>query len=338
MVIPHNKPTLGQAEIAASSRVIESGWVAQGPEVEKFENTLSSYHGLPQGHSVALSSGTSSIYMALHALSAKGKKVAIPAYSCSSLRHAVSMIGATEILIDTFPNSPNIDIGILNKSSADIVIVPHMYGIPANIEKINKNIKVIEDCAQSLGARFIENPVGTMGDISIFSFYATKMITTGGQGGAVLSKNKNYIETIKDYRNFDYRNDNKSRFNFQMTDLQASIGIEQLNKLDYFLKKRNDIFSIYKSFELPMLQAPPWLRHVKYRAILKTSQQDKIIQHLKKNNIHSIIPIEGWEILGDEKEYVNSHNFSKVTISIPIYPSLTEEEAKLIAKKVKEVI
>ena len=87
-----------------------------------------------------------------------------------------------------------------------------------------------------------------------------------------------------------------------------------------------------------MLQAPPWLRHVKYRAILKTSQQDKIIQHLKKNNIHSIIPIEGWEILGDEKEYVNSHNFSKVTISIPIYPSLTEEEAKLIAKKVKEVI
>ncbi len=99
-MILHNKPTFGKEEEQAAIRVIRSGWVAQGKEVESFENEFCNYLGLPDGHAVALSSGTAALFMALWVLKAKGKKVAFPVYSCSALRNAVAMTGADEILSD----------------------------------------------------------------------------------------------------------------------------------------------------------------------------------------------------------------------------------------------
>ena len=142
-MIEHNKPTLGKQEQQAVSKVLESGYIAQGLEVERFENEFCDFLGLPQGHSVALSSGTSALFMALWSLDAKNKSVAIPVYVCSSLRNAVAMAQAKEILIDNAIDSPNICLNKLKNSNADIAIVPHMFGLPNKIQSI-KDIDVIE--------------------------------------------------------------------------------------------------------------------------------------------------------------------------------------------------
>ena len=196
--------------------------MAQDKEVESFENEFCDYIGLPHGSAVALSSGTSSLFLALKVLNAKEKKVVFPGYVCSALRHAVAMAGGVEKTIDNGTNSPNIEMDSVTKSSSDLSIIPHMYGIPIEIKDTNG--LVIEDCCQALGAQVDKKMVGLQGDVAIFSFYATKLMTSGGQGGMFVSKYQDYVDAVRDYREFDYRNDSKTRFNFKMTDLQAAIG------------------------------------------------------------------------------------------------------------------
>src|SRR5688500_9283517 len=109
-MIPHNKPTLDDTEIQAASRVLGSGWLAQGAEVEAFENALCDFLQLPPGHAVALSSGTAALFMGLWVLDARRKSVALPVYACSALRNAVAMAGAMEVLLDVGDDGPNLDL------------------------------------------------------------------------------------------------------------------------------------------------------------------------------------------------------------------------------------
>lgn len=324
-MIPHNRPTLGKEEELASSRVLQKGWLSQGEEVQKFEDEFCDFLGLPHGHAVALSNGTASLYLALHVLNAENKKILFPAYVCSALRHAVFMANGKEQLIDISPNSPNISKKDVNNIEHDISIIPHMYGIPIDIE--NNHNSVIEDCCQALGAKINNEYVGLKGDIAIFSFYVTKLMTSGGQGGMFISKNKELVDAARDYREFDLRNDTKKRFNFQMTDLQAAIGREQLKKLPSFLKKREEIFNIYKKEGFTLLDTDDAKKSpVRYRAIIKTSDPLKMINNLEANGIKAIIPTEDWEILGPNQLFPNSLKLSRETVSIPVYPSLTISE------------
>ncbi len=329
-MIPHNKPTIGEEEEAAALRVLRSGQLAQGIEVEEFENEFCEFVGLSRGHAVAVSSGTASLYLALLALKASGKEVFFPGYVCSAIRNATGMIGGNEKIVDVASNSPNIDIEKIGRDK--ISIIPHMYGIPVDLSG-HENLHVIEDCAQALGAKVNEISVGLQGDIGVFSFYVTKLITTGGQGGIVISKNKEYIETIRDYREFDFRRDTKKRFNFQMTDLQAAIGREQLKKLPIFLKRREEIFQRYKKAGLDLLDVRVQDTHispVRYRAVMKTQQPDRIIDSLRDIGVRSIIPTEDWEIMGSHQLLPKSIELSKHTVSLPIYPTLSDSDVDTI--------
>ena len=280
-MIPHNLPTIGIEEEDAALRVIRSKQLSQDKEVELFENEFCDYLGLPHGYAVALSSGTSSLFLALRILNGENKKILFPSYVCSALRHAVAMVNGEEKLIDISSNSPNISMSDINDNSHDLSIIPHMYGIPINFE--NKSNPVIEDCCQALGAKVNNQFVGLKGDIGIFSFYVTKLMTSGGQGGMLISNNKKYVDAARDYREFDLRNDNKKRFNFQITDLQAAIGREQLKKLPDFLKKRDEIFNVYKNAGLDMLDVDDKaIQPVRYRAIIKTKDPIEIIKNRTK--------------------------------------------------------
>tara|TARA_B100000029_G_scaffold297820_1_gene290998 strand:- start:5923 stop:6930 length:1008 start_codon:yes stop_codon:yes gene_type:complete len=324
-MIPHNRPTIGKEEEDAALRVLQSGWLAEGEEVKNFENEFCDFLGLPHGHALALSNGTSSLFLALQILNGNNKKILFPGYVCSALRHAVSMVNGTEQLVDITPDSPNISINEINKNSHDLSIIPHMYGIPINFQKMSNPI--IEDCCQALGSKINNQFVGLQGDISIFSFYVTKLMTSGGQGGMLVSKNKEHVDAARDYREFDLRNDNKSRFNFQMTDLQAAIGREQLKKLPNFLKRRDEIFNIYKKAGLNLLDVEDKsIKPVRYRAIIKTHNPNQIIKSLNDADIKSIIPTEDWEILGPATNFPNSLKLSRETVSIPLYPSLLDSE------------
>ncbi len=335
-MIKHNRPKLGAEEEKAAIRVIRSGWLAQGPEVEAFEDEFCKFIGLQKGHAVAVSSGTAALYLALMSVDSNQKKVMFPGYACSALRHAVAMAGGYESLIDIKNGSPNIDTEHLEKKSTDTIIIPHMFGIPIDLADC-KITNIIEDCAQALGAQVNGKSVGLQGTVGVFSFYATKLMTSGGQGGMFVSKDKNLVDKVRDYREFDMRKDSKKRFNFQMTDLQAAIGREQLKKLPSFLARRNEIFNQYKQAGLELLDVLPEKKNltpVRYRAIIRTKNQKKIIDSLESAGVKAIIPTEDWELLGDRNSLPNGWSLSKETVSLPIYPSLTDEDIKIILSAV----
>lgn len=330
MNIAHNKPSLGIEEQSAAAKVIASGWLAQGKEVESFENEMCSFLGLPSGHAVAVSSGSSAIFMALKVLGAYGKRVALPAYSCSALNNAVSMCGEQAVFIDTLPGSPNLDLESLKRAGAGLAITPHMFGLPIDLSDTG-DVEIIEDCAQALGATVNGTAVGLQGKIGVFSFYATKVITSGGQGGMVVSRDRSLVDEVRDYRDFDLRNDRKCRFNFQMSDLQAAIGRIQLSKLPVFLARREEIFQRYTTSGLDLLSIEgTGLVPTRFRAVMKTRSPQTIIAALRAKGIRAIVPIEDWELLDSPESFPNALRLTKETVSLPIYPTLSDKEVEAI--------
>ncbi|MGI0057295.1 MAG: DegT/DnrJ/EryC1/StrS family aminotransferase [Nitrosarchaeum sp.] len=335
--IQHNKPTLGREEEEAALRVLRSDWLSQGPEVEAFENDFCRFMGLPKGHSIAVSNGTSALFLSLWALKTTGKRVSFPAYACSAIRHSIAMIKGYENPTDITKNSPNIDLTRMDQNT-DISIIPHMYGIPVDLTDYDTT-NVIEDCAQALGAKINGKLVGLQGVFGVFSFYASKLMTSGGQGGMVISENYDLINSIRDYREFDYRRDDKKRFNFQMTDLQAAIGREQLKKIPRFLNDRERIFNLYKEAGFELLDIDKndkrKISPVRYRAIVKTENSMKMISSLASSGIEAKIPTEDWELLGDPQLLPNALELTKNTVSLPIYPSLSNDEVSKIIQSTK---
>lgn len=336
-MIPHNKPTLGIEEEQAALRVLRSGWVTQGPEVKKFENEFCEFIGLPKGHALAVANGTAALYLALISLEPTKKRISIPSYTCSILRNVAIINGAQEILVDVGSNSPNIDLDLLKQNNSEIAIIPHMYGIPTDLSEF-KSTSIIEDCAQAIGAKVNGKLVGLQGTIGIFSFHATKLLTSGGQGGMIISENKKLINNIRDLREYGTQ-DNKIRLNFQMTDLQAAIGREQLKKLPSFLSRRSKIFQHYNESGIELLDVAPEkkdvLSPVRFRAIMKTNKPKQIIKALDNKGIRATVLIEYSGLLGNPALFPNARKLSECTVSLPIFPTLTDNEVDFIIDTIK---
>ncbi|KGR78298.1 DegT/DnrJ/EryC1/StrS family aminotransferase [Ureibacillus manganicus] len=335
--IPHNRPTLGKSEEKFAINILRSGWLAQGSAVETFEREFCEFLEIPEDCAVAVSSGTAALYLSLLVNGAKNRTVAYPAYTCSALRNAVGLVGGNHALVDSQSQSPNMNIEQVPKH-ASIAIIPHMYGIPQEIPYNLQQLLTIEDCAQSLGARVNEKYTGLQGDLGVFSFFATKLMTSGGQGGMIIAKDPAIIQEIKDYRLFDKRSDEKLRFNFQMTDLQAAIGIAQIRQFPSFIKRREEIYQQYKEAGLPLLDGPPNITPVRFRAIIQTTKQNELITALRLNNITSVIPLQEWELLGPKNMYTNAYHWTQNLVSLPIYPTLKDVEVKLILEITKNIL
>ncbi|MDB3897581.1 DegT/DnrJ/EryC1/StrS aminotransferase family protein [Candidatus Pelagibacter sp.] len=336
-MILHNRPNLGSEEKEVALKVLSSQCVSQGEEVLKFENDLCNFFGLPEGHAVVVSSGSSALFLALWALKGKGKRVGFPVYSCAALRNAAGMLGSKKVFLDCAKENPNIDYKEAEKKGIDILIAPSMYGIPVELPT-KCDYQIIEDLAQSMGAKANDERIGLRGEIGICSFYATKMMTSGGQGGAVISRHKKYIDNIRDYREFDCREDSQLRFNFQMTDLQAAIGRVQLKKLPYFIEQREKWFNIYKEYKLNLIV--PKNKNfcpVRYRIVHKCRNPNEIIKSLNNNNIKAIIPIEEKELLDKSKEYLFALELTRSTVSLPAHLALNENQVRKIAEIVSNI-
>jgi perosamine synthetase len=335
-VIPHNRPTLGPEERAAALRVLASGWVAQGPEVEAFENELCRFLHLPEGHAVAVSSGSAALFLATWALGGKGKRVGLPAYSCSALRNSVGLAGGICIYLDCEKGGVNLDTAAAARSGVDILMAPSMFGVPVELPDA-RDFLLIEDLAQSLGAEISGRRIGLRGEAGVCSFYATKLMTTGGQGGAVFSRNRALIDKVRDYREFDCRGDMKFRFNFQMTDLQAAVGRVQLSRLPEFLRSREEWFGMYQSGGLDLLDLRrTGAQSVRYRIVMRCAQPARVISALASAGIQAIVPIEQSEILDDSAYYPVALELTNTTVSLPAYPGLKEEDVARIARAAKD--
>ena len=173
--------------------IVKRNSLTMGKYCYELENKLKKI--LNMKYVVLTTSGTSALFLALWVLQAGGKIIAFPVYVCSALRHAVKMVGGLELLLDISRGMPNINLKALQKSGAPIAIIPHMFGLPLDLSKI-EGIDVVEDCAQAIGASVDQIPVGLQGKVGIFSFYASKLMTSGGHGGMVVSQDKNLIDEI----------------------------------------------------------------------------------------------------------------------------------------------
>jgi perosamine synthetase len=222
------------------------------------------------------------------------------------------------------------------------LILTHTFGVPVEITKYRElGINIIEDCCQSIGSKYMGKNVGLEGDLAVFSFYATKMITTG-QGGMIVSSNKNLIDKVRDFRDFDGCKDYYPRFNFQITDFQASLGISQLRRLPIFVSKRKRNSQIYidaigsHAYDLMQLGSDQAYNNG-YRFILKVgSKMKEYIEIFAQNGVTCVSPILNHELLHrylnlQPNQFSCAEEISKSALSIPIYPALTDQQITKIS-------
>ncbi len=344
-MIPHSKPTISKDDLKAVSQVLASGMLAQGTQVEAFEKSLASRCRVK--HAVAVSSGSAALHLALSTLGVgKRDMVAIPSYSCVALLHAVEMVGATPKIIDVDPSTLNLSVKDLKKKwskKLKAVIVPHMFGFPAEIREIKQlGLPVIEDCAMALGAEYRGKPVGSWGDISVFSFYVTKVLATG-EGGMLTTQSKAMADEMRDLRQYDKSESYRLRYNYKMTDMAAALGLSQLRKLDHFLKKRREIAAWYDRFLLgKKLQdgsSYPDRTPLPFRYILKTGKNVQIlIRKFKKEGVTAELPVfRPLHHYHRSRPCKIADQVWKSAYSIPIYPTLTDKERRRVIEVVSKV-
>ncbi len=253
--IPVNVPKLYKQEKTNVIECIKTNWISsEGKFVKDFEANFAKFNQRKYG--IAVSSGTAALEIAVKSLSLKkNSEVIIPAFSIISTALCVIKLGLKPILVDcdinTWNANPeNILRKINNKTSA--IIITHIYGLPVNLSKIlkiakKKNIKIIEDAAELIGQKYKKRICGSFGDLSTFSFYANKHITTG-EGGMIVTNNKNLFQKCKSLRNlsfstsyYDRYNHDDIGWNYRMTNLQAALGCGQLKNINKILKKKFEI-------------------------------------------------------------------------------------------------
>ncbi len=339
-MIPHSRPTLGPEEKQAVEEVLSSGQIAQGKKTVLFEKKFCEFTG--RRFAVAVSSGTSALHLTLLALGiGRGDEVILPSFTCTALLHALAAVRAKPVLADIDPEDFNLSVSEVKKKirkKTKAIFVPHSFGRAARMEEIlSFKIPVIEDGTQALGARVGNQKVGSFGAASIFSFYATKMITTG-EGGMVLTDFPRLAERIHDLRDYDKKEDFHLRTNSKMTDLEAAMGIEQLKKLETFIESRREIAGEYRR---SLANSPVILPtedshrgHVYYRFVVRIRKKSQEwLKELEKRGVEAKRPIykplHRYLELSDSS-FPETAQAMKEACSLPVYPSLSPEECAQI--------
>jgi len=344
--IPHSRPALGEAEAKAVAEVVRSGWIAQGRQVAGFEQAMAKVTGQAQG--VAVSSGTAALYLALMALGiGAGDEVVIPSYVCTALWHAVRLTGATPVLVDiepaTYDPSPQAVTRVLTRHTK-AVIVPHMFGLPADIETLKSHgVPVIEDCAQTLGVTVRGTSVGGTGKLVICSFYATKLLTAG-EGGMVLGRDESLMSRVQTLRQYDEEDALVRAFNYKMTDMQAALGLCQVARLEDFLARRRTIAARYHEAVREAGLTPPWvpagLEHGYFRYVVRLSGPvGPALDRARSLSIGCRRPV-----FRPIHRYLDLSGFPETdaawerALSIPLYPALTDHEVDRIVGALPAIV
>jgi dTDP-4-amino-4,6-dideoxygalactose transaminase len=345
MIIPHSRPSIDQSDIDAVSEVLSSGRIAQGQKVKEFEDAVARYVGKKYG--VAVSSGTSALHLALLSLRiGPGDEVIMPSYVCSSPFFATLHAGAVPKIVDIDLSNFNICADAVESqisSRTKAIIVPHMFGNPAELDLLLElGTPIIEDCAQSLGAEYKSHQVGSLGELAVFSFYATKMITTG-EGGMILTDDEESYAGLVELRDYDKKALSPTKYNYKMTDLQASLGLAQLRKLPSFIERRLRIASLYNDvlseYEIGLPNATAGGNSVFYRYVVMLGRMEQVRERTHRDGVVCERPV--FKPLHSDLETVQCPNSNKAydcALSIPLYPSLSQEETDYIIARLEEIL
>ena len=337
--IPHSRPWINKDDISSINLTLNSLQISRGNMVSSFENYISRY--LRVKNSFAFSSGTSALIFALELLDfADGGEVILPNYVCKSVLEAVIYCGGVPIICDV--NSYGlIDYDIVlphltNKTKA--IIAVHIFGFFCDIEKLKPlGIPIIEDACQAFGLEYKGKLAGSLGDIGILSFNATKCLTTG-EGGMLVTNNTKYAEKVYELRN------SLLKGNFSpMSDIQASLGLNQLKRYSKFILKRKLLRIEYEKLarEINLNIFGPANQNFYFRfAVLINGDFEKVKDKFFDDKVIVRKGVDNLlhKILGfDDTKFAQSLQIFKNLISLPFYPSLSKKEFRIIKKSCQKI-
>ncbi|MGZ4595403.1 MAG: DegT/DnrJ/EryC1/StrS family aminotransferase [Actinomycetes bacterium] len=348
-MIPAAQPLIGDEERAAVDRVLRSGMIAQGPEVEAFENEFSALVG--GRHCVAVNSGTSALHLALLGMGVgPGDEVILPSFSFAASANAVRLAGATPVFVDIEPASFCIDPAAVESAVGPrtTAIMPvHLYGHPAAMAELeaiasHHGLAIIEDAAQAHAASLNGRNVGEFGLTACFSFYPTKNMTTG-EGGLIVTPSDEIARTLRLLRNqgMERRYENEIvGFNTRMTDIAAAIGRVQLTRLAGWTAARQHNAKLLDA-TLESVVTPPVAAgavHVYHQYTVRSQDRDALQQRLTDNGVGSGVyyptPIHRLPSFGLELDLPETERAAREVLSLPVHPALTDQDLEIVAKAV----
>lgn len=357
-MIPHSRPSLESEDLTGIAETLRSGQIAQGPRVERFERHLAAWLGRAGG--VAASSGTAALELALRALGVgPADEVIMPSYVCAAPWHAAARLGATPRLVDISLDTFNLDPQAVARARTPrtrAIIVPHLFGLPADLPHLaDLGVPLIEDCAQTLGAQVQGRTVGTVGRLTVCSFYATKLLCAG-EGGMVLADEPELLARLRTWRAYDERPAlTPGSFNYKLTDMQAALGLSQLARLPAFLARRATIAEQYsrglKDLAVGLPVVPSGSTHAFYRYVLrvraakaKDGSRDLVglLGRLERRGVQCrrpvFRPLHQYDQYDGEagQAFPCSDEAWATAISIPLYPSLTDEDVARVLQALHE--
>lgn len=331
--------------------VLRSGWYVLGKEVTAFEEEFAAYVGTKYCKGVA--NGLDALWIAFRVLGiGEGDEVIVQGNTYIASVMGVTINGATPVFVepDEYFNMDASKIEALITPRTKAILIVHLYGQASNMGPImdiahKYNLRVVEDCAQSHGARFNGKTTGSFGDIGCFSFYPSKNLGAFGDGGAIVTNDPEIDEAVRVFRNYGSEKRYYNRIvgtNSRLDELQAGLLRVRLSHMKELENEKRSICERYlKEIDNPLIKLPEireGATHIWHQFVIQCEKRDELIEYLKKNNIDTIIhyPIpphlsEAYKYLGFSEGYLPiTEKYAKTVLSIPLYNGMTKEEQNYV--------
>jgi dTDP-4-amino-4,6-dideoxygalactose transaminase len=358
--VPFAKPVVDKEMLDAVSNALQNERLVGGESVHKFEEAFAKYCGVK--YAVSLSSGTNALQMALIALDVKGKEVQTTPFSFIATANAVIEAAGKPTFSDASEQDYNMDPSVIEKklTKKTAALLPvHLFGRPCRMQEImdiavDKNLKVVEDACQAHGSLYRGRKAGAIGDIGCFSFYPTKNMTVGGDGGMITTNDADIAKVIAKYRDCGrisrYVHDVVG-YTSRLNTANAAFGLVQLKHLDRWNEQRRTIAKLYVKFlsGIDGIILPPMgdkdITPVFHLYAVRCTKRDQLADHLNKNGIeagvHYPVPIHLQPIYKQlygfkGGEYPVSETLANEMISLPMFPEMSEDEVKQVSEEVRK--
>lgn len=377
--LPFAKPDISQAAIDEVIACLKSGWITTGPRTQQFEKDLATYLQAP--HALCLNSGTAGLHLALMCLDLQpGDEVITTPFTFVATLNTIVHAGGKPVLVDIDPLTYNIDINHIEAKITPrtrAILPVHFAGLPVDLDPLyalakKHNLTIIEDCAHAIGAHYKDKPLGSFGDLQIFSFHPNKNMTTG-EGGVVTCRNPEWAAKISSLRfhgisqpAFDRFTKKGNQhyevtapgFKYNMLDLQAALGLHQLQSLESFIERRTHLADRYITAlancpQLQLQHSPAYShRHAwhLFAPLINTQaagmNRDTFMQRMKDENIgtglhYAVIHLHPYykNTFGfKEGDFPFAEDVANRIVSLPLFPTMTEQEQDRVIQAIFKIM